>query len=173
MFQSSDVLHLEEGERIEGIIRQHYTTLWPRLLLSAFLIVLPFFFLFTLLSTGFIGLVIVVLLVATGIFLALKALIVWDAKLLLLTNRRLIHVDQRGVWSRKVLETPLWHIVSVECDQKGFMDRVCRTATLKVASTAPAPEIQFASLPRFRQLQEKLLELSGREVRRPTSNDIG
>jgi uncharacterized membrane protein YdbT with pleckstrin-like domain len=173
MFQSKDVLNLQEGERIEGIIRRHYSTLWPRLLLAGAFIILPFFFLFALLSLGLIGLLLVVFSVALGIFLALKALIVWDARVLLLTNRRLIHVDQRGIWSRKVQEAPLWNIRSVECEQTGLLDRICRTATVVINTDGTSGTIQFSALPRFRQFQEKLGGFSGDGVRRPSSNDIG
>lgn len=173
MFHSDDVLQLREGERIEGIVRRHGSALWPKLLLSAALIILPFFFLFVLLSLGAFGVILLALLVATGMFFALKSFIQWDANVLLLTNQRLINVEQRGVWSRRVLEMPLHRIQAVECEQKGFRDWVCRTATITIGSDGSGPSIVFGTLPRFRAFKDKLDSLREGTVRRATINDIG
>jgi len=172
MFHSSDVLQLREGERIEVIIRRHSSTLWPKLLLSGVLIIVPFFFLFVLLSLGAFGVILLVLSVAAGMYFALKSFIQWDAKLLLLTNRRLIHVDQRGIWSRKVLETPLDQIQTVECERKGWREWARRTATVTVASIGSSPDITFSSLPRYKSFMEKIDQSRGDDVRRVPINDI-
>lgn len=172
MFHSSDVVQLREGERIEGIIRRHGATLWPKLFLSGLLIVVPFFFLFALLSLGTFGVILLVLTVATGMFFALKFFIQWDANVLVLTNERLIHVDQRGLWSRRVFETPLPYIQSVECKRNGFKDWICRTATVTIASTGSGPDIHFSALPRYKQFKERLDSMRGGEVRRISLNDI-
>ena len=173
MFQSTDVLKLQEGERIEAIIRQHSFTLWPKLLLSGLLIALPFFFLFALLGIGPFGVILLVLTIASGIFFALKSIIKWDAKLLLFTNKRLIHVDQRGVWSRRVYEIPLYDIQSIECERDGWRDWICRTATVTIASSGSVPQIQFPSLPKHKKFLERLNQMKESGVRRPTLNDIG
>ncbi len=172
MFHSRDVLQLREGERIEGIVRRHAATLWPKLLLSGLLIVVPFFFLFALLSLGAFGVILLALTVAAGIFFTLKSFIQWDARVLLLTNQRLIHVDQRGAWSRKVFEAPLRHIQSVECSRNGMRDWICRTATISISSGGNAPDIIFTALPRYKAFMGRLDNMREGMVRRVPINDI-
>lgn len=172
MFHSSDVVQLREGELIQGIVRRHGITLWPKLFVSGLLIVVPFFFLFALLRLGAFGVIFLALTVAIGIYFALKSFIQWDAKLLLLTNQRLIHVDQKGVWTRKVYETPLRHIQSVECVRKGFRDWICRTATVTIGAGGSSPDIVFASLPRYTRFVSRLDSMRDGEHRRVSLNDI-
>jgi len=172
MFHSSDVLQLREGEQIEAIARRHSFTLWPKLVLSGLLIIVPFFFLFVLLSLGAFGVILLALTVALGIFFALKSFIQWDANVLLLTNQRLIHVDQRGVWSRRVLETPLDQVQSVECERTGISDWLCRSATMSIVSSGSAPDVIYPSLPRYKSFKESLDRVRGGDVRRVAINDI-
>jgi len=172
MFHSSDVVQLREGELIKGIVRRHWMTLWSKLLMSGLLIVVPFFFLFALLSLGAFGVILLSLTIATGIYFALKSFIQWDAKLLLLTNQRLIHVDQRGVWSRRVLETPLHNIQTVECENTGFGDWICRTATVTIGTVGSSPDIVFSSLPRYMDFMSRLDKMRVKDDRRVSLNDI-
>lgn len=172
MFHSSDVLQLRDGEHIEGIIRRHVFTLWPKLFLSGLLIVIPFFFLFTLLSLGAFGVIFLAVTVALGIFFSLKSFIQWDAKILLLTSQRLIHVDQKGLWTRKVQELPLKQIEAVECERKGLQDWLCHTATVSIVSGGGIPGVSFAALPRYKTFMERLDKMKESTVRRLPANDI-
>lgn len=168
MFHVADVLQLQEGERIETILRRHTIDLWPKLILSGALIVLPFFFLFSLTQLGVFGILLFCFAVGAGFYFAGRTLVLWDAQVLLVTNKRLIHVDQRGVWQRVVSETPLMEIRSVECRRKGLVDFICRTATIRVLSTAPASTIEFARAPKAKALMGKLSELRGANRREET-----
>jgi len=172
MFHSSDVLQLRDGEQIKGIIRRHVFTLWPKLFLAGLLIVIPFFFLFTLLSLGTFGVILLAVTVALGIFFALKSFIQWDAKVLLLTSQRLIHVDQKGLWTRKVQELPLKQIEAVDCERKGLRDWFCRTATVSIVSGGGISGVSFEALPRYKTFMALLDKMKESTVRRLPENDI-
>ena len=120
MFHVHDVAPLREGERIQGMIRRHVVTLLPMLSLSALFIITPFFFLFPLLRAGSIGAITLVLSVAIGLSLALRALHLWDADVLIVTTERMIDVDQSGVWARQVAEIPLGAIHDIRWERRGF-----------------------------------------------------
>lgn len=77
MFRITDILQPSEGELVRLIARKHVATMFPRLLLAGALIVLPFFFLFRLGQSGTIGVVAFVCSVALGLFVALRAFLLW------------------------------------------------------------------------------------------------
>lgn len=159
MFHAADVLHLQEGETIEAISRRHAATLVPGLLAAALLIVVPFFFLFALLRSGPFGIIAFCLSLAFGIVLAYKTFHTWDAGVLLLTNRRLIHVNQRGLWTRIVSEMPLALIQRVECERSGLGDAICRTSNLRVFADGATGTIEFARLPKAERFVSRLNEV--------------
>jgi hypothetical protein len=124
MLHLQEILALREGERIMRIQRRSIWTAVPGLLLAAFLIALPFFFLFPLIGFGSLGIAIICLGLAIGIYLALKQVLLWDANTLVLTDQRLIAVRQGGLWSRQVIEAPLAGIrVEVKRSLYGYLSR--------------------------------------------------
>jgi len=167
MFHVADVLQLRDGEHIELILRHHTVDLWPKLFLSGALLVLPFFFLFALVQLGVFGVLFFCLAVGAGFYFSARTLILWDARVLLLTNKRLIYVDQKGLWQRIVSEASLAEIRSIESRRTGFLDTLCRTATVRVLSTSAAPVIEFRRAPRAKTFTAKLSELQGAPRREP------
>lgn len=107
MLHLKEILALQEGERIVSVLRRSLIVAVPRLAVAGVLIALPFFFLFPLIRMGFVGTVLICLGLAAGAYLALKAILLWDANVVVLTDRRFIVVRQEGLWSRRVFEAPL------------------------------------------------------------------
>ena len=132
MLTAPSYITLDDREQLLAIGRRHWSTTIPGLILAGVLIVTPFFFLFTLLHQGALGSIILAICLATGAFSALKTLLRWQRDVLLVTNRRLIDVDQRGVWSRTIEEAPFSEVQELKCERTGFGDVVCRTSTLRV-----------------------------------------
>lgn len=107
MLHLQEILALQEGEQIVSVVRRSLMMAAPRLALAGILIALPFFFLFPLIRLGFIGTVMICIGLAAGAYLALKSILLWDANVVVLTDRRFIVVRQEGLWSRRVIEAPL------------------------------------------------------------------
>jgi len=107
MLHLEEILSLQEGERVVSILRRSLFMVSPTLLAAALLLMTPFFFLFPLLRMGFIGTVLLCASIAVGAYLGLKGVLLWDANVLVLTDRRFLVVRQHGLWSRRVIEAPL------------------------------------------------------------------
>jgi hypothetical protein len=159
MFRVTDVLVLRDGEKIHAVLRQHGWTLFLRLLLAGALIVLPFFFLFTLTGWGKIGLVIFTLSVAIGLIIALRSLLMWDADVFIVTSHRLVDVDQRGVFMRAVSETPLAMVHDVRWERQGIGQNLLRLGTLRIRTNGPVSEWLVPNLPRPASVQTLIQEL--------------
>lgn len=107
MLHLQEILAMQEGEHVVRVLRRSLWTTVPGLAISGFLIALPFFFLFPLTRMGFVGAVLLCAVLAYGIYLSLKCVLLWDSNVLVLTDRRFIVVRQGGLWSRQVIEAPL------------------------------------------------------------------
>lgn len=132
MFHLEDVLTKNEHENVHSIIRRHVSTMVVPLLISLVLIAAPFFFLYQLFAWKTIGLIIFFCSVVLGIVIALRALLLWDADVFVLTDLRVVDVDQQGVLSRTVAETALSSIQDVAWHRKGIVQTLFRTGTLSI-----------------------------------------
>lgn len=167
MFHIHDVVQLKEGERVQRIVRRHLVTLLPSLILGAVFIILPFFFLFYLLHGGAFGIIAFVLSVAFGLFLALRAMHIWDADVLVITTQRLVDVDQHGIWARMVAEVPLDAIQEVRWERAGMKEALFRMGTVRIMTAVPPSELVTPFVLHPEQLQAFLQEIRQATHARP------
>lgn len=159
MLHIEEIVQLKQGEEVQHIIRRHGATLIPQLFLAFILIVLPFFMMFPLFSWGVIGIVIFALTVLIGIGIALRTFILWDADALIVTNIRIVDVDQRGVFSRFVTEILLHTIQDISWQRKGFFETVFGIGTLIVQSTSAQQPLAVIRIKRPERVQEQIQQL--------------
>lgn len=151
MFHIEDVLLLKDDESVKTLARRHVVTLFPRLFLALVFLVLPFFFLFPLFGLGPLGIVLFIILFGCGAAFAVRSLLLWDADVLIITNHRVVDVDQRGVFTRMVSEAPLGSIQDVSWMAKGFFESLFRMGTLRIqlASGTTTIEARHVSHPKM------------------------
>jgi hypothetical protein len=139
MFHLEDVLQLKDEEDVKLIVRRHLVTLFGGLGVAFLCIVVPFFFLFPLFSWGVAGISLFGVLIIAGIIMAVRAMLLWDSDVLVVTTLRLVDVDQKGIFSRFVKETPLSGIQDVAWHRKGLIDTVFHVGTLDVSIQGAEP----------------------------------
>lgn len=162
MFHLSDVMKLQTNEKVLGIFRSHTVALVVHLFGFACLLVLPCFFIFPLFKVGVIGIVIFFLPVIIGGLGAWRAFRLWDATSLILTDRRLVHVAQRGMWDRQVSEVSFSHIGDVQWEKKGFWRSLWGIGSLRIRTSAGAvPSISMTDLRGPERLASSIQELRG------------
>ncbi len=105
------------------------------------------------------------LLLAVGAAYALRVFLVWDAHVLLLTNKRLVHVEQLGVWRRHVKELPIASIEQVSVERRGPGDAMFGTGVLRIRAHGNG-SIAFAGVARPELLVSQI------EKARPSSAPI-
>ncbi len=147
MFRIESIIQLKEEENIEALARRHLLTLIPSLFIAMLLIVVPFFLLFPLMSWGLIGLLIFAGCIITGIIIAIRALFLWNADVLVVTNLRLVDVDQKGLLSRRVSEASYDAIQDVSWLRKGIWQTIFRMGSVSVQTAGQATNIEVVSVP--------------------------
>lgn len=134
-------LRLQAQEQIILATRQYLPSLAGRLLLSAGLVLLPCFLLVPLINwrpwgwwlLG--GLVILALLVVGRTWRR------WRGTMLVITNQRVVDIDQRGVWERVVSEAPLERVSDVHFSQRGLAGTLLRYGTVEYTITPGGTKI--------------------------------
>lgn len=162
MFHLSDVMKLQPNEKVLGVFRAHSIALLVRLLGFAVLIILPCFFIFPLFRMGAIGILLFLLPVLIGAIGAWRAVRLWDATALVLTDRRLVHALQRGIWDRHVSEVAFSHVGDVQWEKRGLWQSVWRMGTLRIRTNGGSvPSIVMNHLRAPDRLAQSIQELRG------------
>lgn len=159
MFKLEHVLLLKEDERIKAITKRHGVALIPGLALALVLLVAPFFFLFPLFRTGPPGVVVFAILVLVGVFIAIRTFVMWDGDVFIVTDLRIVDVDQRGLFSRTVSEVKLEDIQDVSWSKNGLMDMFLKVGTLKVQTYSGALAVEAQFIPRPQEIHNLLNDL--------------
>lgn len=135
MVHLAELVEFKPEERVHQVVRRHAMTLWPRLVIAGLVIVIPFFLLFFLTAWKTVGTIIFALLVAFGLFLSIRAFLMWDSTVLVLTSHRVCQINQHGIWKRVVVDTPLAFVQGVTTERAGWLDALWNMGTVKIQTS--------------------------------------
>ena len=160
MFQVSDVVQLNPNERVKSLVRVHIAYLWAKLFVAGLFLIIPFFFLFSLLHAGPIGIGVFFFFTGAGVLIALRSFFLWDAQVLVLTDRRIVYVIQKSLWHRIVSETSLEAIRDLQWEQANVVERVLHCGTVRIKTGASSiPDMTAADIPGPEELVHAIKEL--------------
>jgi hypothetical protein len=154
-----DVIQLKDDEQVKAIARRHGITLVPWLVLALVLIVTPFFFLFPLFGSGPAGIVVFLATVIAGIIVAFRSFMMWDGDLLIVTNQRIVDVDQQGVFARTVNEITYGNIQDLAWSKGSVLDYVLRIGTVRMRSDSGSLTIEAKHVAHPQMLQNLINDL--------------
>lgn len=165
MLHLTDVIQPKPDEHVEAVFRRHRFTLVPSLCAAALLIGIPFFWLFSLTRAGSVGVIAFALLLAAGLAIGIRSLLLWDANALIITNERLICVRQKGIWHRVVQEVALHSVHELTCESRGMIETFFHVGTLRIRGGGATGEftVEHIDAPeRARAVIERLREVAPR-----------
>lgn len=162
MFHVSDVMKVHAGEKIFGVFRAHPIALLARLSGYAVCIIVPCFFVFPLFKAGPFGIAFFLLVFLIGAIGAWRAVRLWDSTALILTDRRLVHVWQRGMWDRQVAEVAFSHVGDVQWEKRGIWSSMWSMGVLRIRTNAGSvPSIAMEHVRHPDRLAHSIQELRG------------
>lgn len=159
MFHIEDVLLLKDGEQVKAFTRRHVITLFPGLLLALVLIVLPFFLLFPLFSWGIPGVALFAIAILAGMCITIRTLLLWDADVLIVSNFRIVDVDQKGLFTRIVSEAPITSVQDVSWEKKGFLETFFRIGSVRIQTAGGGVTITAVRIPHPQEIHELINDL--------------
>lgn len=131
---------------------------WKFLIFIAWLLI-PFFFLFPLFREGVGGMVVFFGLAASGFVLLLRQYIRWHGSTLILTDKRVVDIEQRGFFDQIVTEAPYAQIDEASYRIKGFWATVFRYGVIRLDLSGSAADIEFQYIYRPSRIHNLLNDL--------------
>lgn len=128
-----------------------HTTRVPRFwrwLLVCVWTILPFFFLFPLWREGQWGVITFFVWLLSGVILLARAYVMWVRTVFLITNQRIIDLDQRGFFVREATEARHDQIDEVSYHVKGVIPTVFRYGTLSLQLRGSSADIILSPVKR-------------------------
>lgn len=150
---------LKPHEEILSTVHQSIVPNVWKFLLYALWLLIPFFFLFPLFREGVIGAVIFFLLVITGLLFFLRAYVRWFGTVLILTDKRVVDIDQRGYFDRIVTEASYNQIDEASYRVKGFWSTVFRYGSIRLDLAGSAADIEFEKISRPARVHDLINDL--------------
>lgn len=155
-----NIVQLDQEEEVVGIVRRSFLAEFPRFVFALVWLLLPFFFLFPLLQLGMFGVVFMAVLLFSGLYYAVRQWVTWRYTMLLITDRRVIDVDQLGVFERTVSELDLEVITDVVHAPQGIIRRLFRIGAVRVETTkAHLFDLEISDVKRPKQVCELILDV--------------
>jgi len=155
---------LKPDEKILMVVRQTPIAFATSFLIGLFLFLLPFFLLFPLFSYGKWGVAGFVTLVTVAVCFCGYKFIEWYFNCGVITNMRVIDIDQRGLTNRVVSEVPYFKIDDVSYNIKGVKQTMFRYGNVVVAIKGYRSSVTLRNVASPAVIQELILEVE-REVR--------
>ncbi len=170
MFTTYRSRNLKEGEVLLREVRPYPLSMAGRWILAALFLFAPFFFLFPLLQLGPWGAAILLVSFAIGIILTLRAAVLYFLNVLLITNQRLIDIDQRGFFEQIVSETTYDKIQDVSFAIKGIRQTLFRYGTVTIQTAGSQANIEIRNTRNPEDVHTLILKNLGDAIRhQPTA----
>ncbi len=153
---------LQEDEEIVAFVRPFGLVYFWWFFLGIVLLFSAFYYLFFFLQIGWLGQIILLGLVVLGIFVLLKTIIVWRFTAVVITNKRIIDFDQKGVFARQISEAPFANIQDISLEQNGFWAVALKFGTIKIQTAGSQNVLELEHVRYPRDLHDLLVELHQR-----------
>jgi len=125
-------ISLRTEEKIILIIHHHPITYARQIIVVAVLILLAFFLMFYLFSLGPVGVALFIALFGTAIFYGAREFYIWYFNVFIITNERIIDLEQKGFFNKTVSEAVVEKIIDLSYSVKGLWQTILKLGTLKI-----------------------------------------
>lgn len=132
-----DVLEVVHETLTANIIKYSLLVIW-------FLI--PFFFLFPLFRNGAFGVFVFFILVLSALFFIGRSFVKLSRTVLVITDMRIIDVDQKGFFDKVVTETSYKQIDEASYRVKGFFPTIFGYGVITLKLNGSAADIEFVNI---------------------------
>lgn len=171
MFRIESIIQLKEDESVQVVVRRHIVSIVPNLIISMLLIVLPFFFLFPLFRYGVAGIVIFAVSIVAGIALAVRSFILWNVIVMIVTDQRVVDVDQKSIFSRRVTEASYEKIQDVSWKRDGVVQTIFGMGSLQIQTAGTTATLEAENIPSPKKLHELINDLRKEALARGTKSN--
>lgn len=160
-------------ERIIAVVRQHYVSFIPVVLLLIALALMPFgayFLLNAIVSNLLTDPIYYPILVLSGSIYYLSICLFFYGyfasfylNIMIITNDRLVYINQKTIFSRVITEIDLYQIQDVTSDVSGFFHSVFNYGDISIQTAGTIPRIIMPNVPDPNNLRQQILDLANED----------
>ncbi len=160
-------------EKVEYIVRRHWITFLPVILFFILLLAIPFGLYWLILNTLIVLLqnpvyyVAVILLVSiyylSVILFFYTYFVTFHLDLWVITNDRLMDVEQKTLFARTVSEVDLYQIQDASSEVHGIFPSIFNYGNIILQTAGPVPKFVFRNVANPNKLREAILNLSAED----------
>ncbi len=164
------IIEMKQGERVLRVARNFWFTYVPQWLIAFFFILLAFFLMYPLFQRGIWGIVLFSALNAVGVWLALRTLVrhYWNA--FIITNLRVVDIDQRGFFSRLVSEASFDRIQDISYSVRGVLGTVFNYGTVCLRTAGASATLDLMNVRDPKTLHHLIAEAMAKQRGHAGSN---
>ncbi len=171
MFEQKLLKNLKEEENVIEIVRKYPLVFAAPTIVSILFIIIPFFLMYPLFRWSNWGVVVFFVLVGIGILLALRVFVIYSYNVFMITNERIIDIDQRGLFDRTVSEITYDKIQDVSFRRKGVLQTVLHYGNVIVQTASSQVNIELNGVKNPEYVQQVIVETQKEVASRHPSND--
>ena len=174
------LIHKKSFEKILHIVRRHYITFVPIAVLFMLLILVPVG-VYWLISQMFPDLLInppnyqLLILFISLYYLSLciffySYFIDFYLDIMIITNDRLVDIEQKGLFARTISEVELYQIQDVTSEVEGFFPTLFGYGNLIIQTASAIPKVTMHDIPNPHTLRQELLDLAAEDKKHHEGN---
>lgn len=138
---------LVEDEEIQFVIVQHPLAKAHLMIVGLVLLFLPFFLMFTLFERGSWGVTVFVSLVIIAIIFLLREYYMWKYNCFVVTNKKIVDIDQKGLFHKVVSEVPYAKVLDISYQSKGVMQSLLGIGDITITTSIPQVSLFIRHVP--------------------------
>lgn len=153
------LVQLKPNEEVLLVVREDMIPHMPKFLFLLVWFLLPFFFLFPLISFGIPGVVVFAFAVLSSILFLIRYSLMRRYTALIITDRRIVDVEQAGLFTRNVTELAFTQVDEVSYRIQGFWPTVLRLGTVCLKTSGSAANVDFCRVRQPMRVQDLINDL--------------
>jgi len=171
MFKNYFSQDLKEGEEVIRVVRKHWASfIWP--VVKTFLVLVIPFLLSAFLFSNYIGVIIFFVWVSIGLGYGLYQWICWYFDHFIITNMRIVNIDQKTLFARSVSESGLANIQDVTYEINGFLASLFNYGTVKVMTASNNDSLKMLAIENPKKVQEIIMELHNKSKKDLSAQEL-
>ncbi|MFH1366601.1 MAG: PH domain-containing protein [Patescibacteria group bacterium] len=150
--------NLNEGEEMIETVRCHPIIMIGPLIAAGLFVILDFFFLVLLFSQGWWGAALFFAVLMVVLTLGFRTWVIWSRNVFIITNRRVIDVDQHGFFSKTVSECNYEKIQDVSYTIKGVIATIFKFGSINIQTAGNVANLELNFLKNPARVQEMITD---------------
>lgn len=147
------IIQLKPEEEMLETARAHAAAVLPKLVLVGVWFVAPFLFVFPLWQQGTAGMIFFLALTISAAMFGFRIFYKWHNSMMVMTDRRIFDIEQKGLFDRVVSEVPLERVDDVNYEIKGVWATIFGYGSLHVYVQGAGADLMWKRLRRPSRLQ--------------------